>query len=233
MKNSRNNGSSRSQKIQATHLSTSFEFSDKQNLILTLWRKNCNLVLNGSAGTGKTFLAFYIALKEVLDKNSEYDSITVIRSVVPTRDQGFLPGTKEEKEEAYMIPYIGICSELFQDNGAWGKLRAQGLVKFESTSFIRGTTYSNTIIIVDEMQNLNFHELDSVITRIGHDSRLIFCGDYHQSDFTNAKEKDGIKSFLKIIEQLEYFPIKSFTSEDIVRSNIVRDYIMAKEKLKI
>lgn len=197
------------------------------------WDDGDNLVLAGSAGTGKTFIALYMALDELLDSDSYYRKIVVIRSAVPTRDIGFLPGTAEEKKEMYTIPYKNICGELFNDKGAWGKLTSAKHIEFESTSFIRGSTFDDSIIIVDEMQNLNFHELDSVITRVGKNSRIVFCGDYRQTDFRFNDEKEGIFKFMKIIEQLRNFSIIHFGWDDIVRSGLVRDYIMTKEMLEI
>lgn len=196
------------------------------------WNKNENLLLNGSAGTGKTYMAIHFALEEILDKETDYKFLKIVRSVVPTRDSGFLPGTKEEKEDPYNKPYSGIFHELFNDKDAYKKMTDSGLVEFESTSHIRGVTWNNCIIVVDEMQNLNFHELDSVITRIGKNCRIIFCGDYYQSDFRYQDEKDGIIKFINIIEQLKGFSTVTFTWSDIIRSGVVRDYIMTKEVLK-
>lgn len=207
--------------------------TNTQEEVWEAWKEEHNLVLTGSAGTGKTFIACYLALRELLSNPETYRRIVVMRSVVPTRSQGFLPGTKEEKEEAYTMPYKAIFSELFGYDGAWNKMITANKVKFESTSFIRGTTFDNTILIVDEMQNMNFHELDSIITRIGMDSKIIFCGDYNQSDFKWDDERQGIIKFLTIIEQMRYFRTFQFGWEDIVRSDLVRDYIMTKEHLGI
>lgn len=197
------------------------------------WNDGYNLVLNGSAGTGKTFLALRLALEKVLDRETEFDELVVIRSIVPTRDIGFLPGDEDEKKLAYEAPYIGLCNEIFGDAEAWGKLKSQHKVRFESTSFIRGTTFNNAIIVVDEMQNLNFHELDSVITRVGHQCKFIMCGDYYQSDFQKDNDKKGILQFMNIVVQLNQFEVIEFTWKDIVRSDFVRDYIMTKEMLGI
>lgn len=197
------------------------------------WNDGYNLVLNGSAGTGKTFLALRLALEKVLDRETEFDELVVIRSIVPTRDIGFLPGDEDEKKLAYEAPYIGLCNEIFGDAEAWSKLKSQHKVRFESTSFIRGTTFNNAIIVVDEMQNLNFHELDSVITRVGHQCKFIMCGDYYQSDFQKDNDKKGILQFMNIVVQLNQFEVIEFTWKDIVRSDFVRDYIMTKEMLGI
>jgi len=201
-----------------------------QEAAYSAWDDGDNLVLTGSAGSGKTFMALYLALEDVLEAQ-EYNRLVIIRSMVPTRDMGFLPGTKEEKEDAFTSPYKNICHELFGDKSSYNKMLTSGQISFDSTSFIRGTTYDNSIIVVDEMQNLNFHELDSVITRVGKNSKIIFCGDYKQSDFKFDDEKNGIMKFLQIVEQLRNFSIVNFGWEDIVRSDFVRDYIMTKEML--
>jgi phosphate starvation-inducible protein PhoH and related proteins len=206
--------------------------TQNQKLAIEAYEDGDNLVLAGSAGTGKTFIALYMALEEMLEPNSPYRRIIIIRSAVPTRDIGFLPGTAEEKKMMYSIPYKNICNELFNDKGAWGKMTTASQIVFESTSFIRGSTWDDSLIIVDEMQNLTFHELDSVITRVGKQSRVIFCGDYRQSDFKYKDEKDGIFKFLNILEHMKNFSIVQFGWEDIVRSGMVRDYIMTKEMLE-
>lgn len=218
--------------IREDHLIKFEPYTENQNKALKSWKKGKNLILSGSAGTGKTFLAFYLALKEVLPKHSHYDKVIVIRSIVPTRDIGFLPGDEAEKKIAYALPYKSIAAEVTESAPAWDMLLSQKTIQFESTSFIRGVTLDNSIIIVDEMQNLNFHELDSVITRVGINSRIIFCGDYNQSDFKNKNEKDGILEFLEIIDHMKSFDVIRFGWEDIVRSDFVRDYIMTKEMIQ-
>lgn len=214
---------------------TKFEpITDKQSLVVQEYKKGNSLVLSGSAGTGKTFLALSLALEDVLDKNTRYDKVVIIRSIVPTRDIGFLPGDEDEKKEAYTAPYRSIISEVCSnDPEAWDKLIASGEVEFMSTSFIRGLTISNAIIVVDEFQNCNGHELDSVITRMGQNCKIIFCGDYYQSDFNKETDKKSVLKFLEIVQRLNNFSYVEFTWQDIVRSGIVRDYIMTKEMLKI
>lgn len=197
------------------------------------WREGDHIALIGTAGTGKTFLALYLALEEVMNRSTPYECVHIIRSVVPTREIGYLPGSVEEKLNAYTGPYRAAAHELFNDPKAYDKLVHNGYVSFESTSYIRGVTYDNAIILVDEMQNLNFHELDSVITRVGHASKIMFCGDYYQSDFKQQKEKDGVHTFLSILEHMRNFTTVEFTWEDIVRSDFVRDYIMTKEWMNI
>lgn len=196
------------------------------------WDEGENLILTGSAGTGKTFIALYLALEKTLEKGGKYDKVIVLRSIVPVREMGYLPGKLEEKTEPFTAPYKQICEEILEDKSAWNKLTNNNQIQFETTSFIRGKTFDRTIIIVDEMQNLNFHELDSVMTRMGEQCRIIFSGDYQQSDFHNY-ERDGVMKFLNIMDRMKYFTRINFGWEDIVRSGIVRDYIMTKEMMGI
>jgi len=204
-----------------------------QEKVCKAFGKGDNIVLAGSAGTGKTFLALGLGLEEVLDKNTPYQKLIVVRSIVPTRDIGFLPGDEEEKKLVYEAPYIGICANLFGVNDAWEKLKQSNDVEFMTTSFIRGVTLDDCIIVVDEMQNLTAHELDSVITRVGENCRILLCGDYYQSDFHKNNDKDGILKFLEVVSHLTGFSIIEFNWEDIVRSGLVRDYIMTKEQLGV
>jgi len=198
------------------------------------WADGENLVLAGSAGTGKTFVAMYLALQTSLEPSTPYHKVVVVRSIVPTRDMGYLPGTKEEKVEPFETPYKTISLELFNyDSAVYNKLINNHQMEFITTSFVRGTQLNNAIVIIDEMQNLNFHELDSVITRIGQDCRVIFSGDYYQSDFREGYERDGIQRFLRIVERLKNFSVITFGWDDIVRSDFLRDYIMTKEMLGI
>ncbi|MAG49626.1 hypothetical protein CMO86_08245 [Candidatus Woesearchaeota archaeon] len=224
---------SNSLKVAADELEHHEPITDTQEEAFKQWKAGHNLVLSGCAGTGKTFIAMYLALKEVMNRPDLYRQLIIIRSIVPTREIGFLPGGEDEKKQAYTIPYRSICYDLFGYNEAWPKLVTQKKVKFESTSFIRGSTFDNAIVIVDEMQNCNFHELDSIITRVGEDCRIIFSGDYYQTDFKHEDEKSGIIKFLGIIEQLRFFRMIEFGWEDIIRSDLVRDYIMTKEMLKV
>jgi phosphate starvation-inducible PhoH-like protein len=223
---------SNTHKIRLDNLSEISPLTENQKLAFQFYEKNHSLVLAGSAGTGKTFMALGLALEDVLDKETQYDKVVVVRSIVPTRDIGFLPGNEEEKKDAYTGPYRSVCTELFNDPQAWTKLNQAGQVEFLSTSFIRGITLSDAIIVVDEMQNLTFHELDSIITRVGRNCKFIMCGDYYQSDFTKDADRKGILKFLNIIEQLNNFKVVEFGWEDIVRSDFVRDYIMTKEMLE-
>lgn len=221
-----------SHKIRLDDMVELSPLTDTQRTVFESYEKDYSLVLAGSAGTGKTFIALALALEDVLDRSTHYDKVVIVRSIVPTRDIGYLPGNEEEKKDAYTGPYRSACSELFQDPEAWEKLKVQGHIEFLSTSFIRGMTINNAIVVVDEMQNLTFHELDSVITRIGRNCKFIMCGDYYQSDFDKEKDRTGILKFLEIIESLNSFKVIEFGWEDIVRSDFVRDYIMTKEMLE-
>lgn len=191
-----------------------------------------NLLLHGSAGTGKTFLSLYLSLLEVVQKSSsKYKSIVIIRSVVPTRDIGFLPGTLQEKSKVYENPYEDICCELFGRGDAYQILKKKELIEFTTTSFLRGLTLRNCIIIVDEVNNMTFHELDSVISRVGTNAKIIFAGDYSQTDLTNWKDQDGLLDFMDILQEMNSFEFVEFGIEDIVRSGLVKEYLLAKHRL--
>ena len=202
------------------------------------YKKGKNLFAYGAAGTGKTFIALYLALKEVLDVVTPYEKVYIVRSLVSTREIGFLPGDHEDKSFLYQIPYQNMVKYMFEMTDdtefemLYGALKTQETVGFWSTSFIRGTTMDNAIIIVDEMQNLNFHELDSIITRVGENCKILFCGDASQTDLTKTYEKNGILDFMKIIRAMdEDFESIEFGLEDIVRSGLVRKYLFAKLSL--
>lgn len=197
-----------------------------------LWHDEENLVLSGSAGTGKTFLGLALGLDNVLSPDyPEYKKLVIIRSVVPTRDIGFLPGSEEEKTEVYKVPYIEIFSKICKGRESFKRAEANGQVEFEITSFLRGRTFENCIILVDEMQNCNGRELNTIMTRVGRDCKVIFSGDFYQSDFFRDEERRSILTFLKIIDSMTNFSTVEFQWADIVRSDIVRDFIIAKEKL--
>ena len=220
-------------KLKIEHLKRVDPLTDNQSKAFHGYHKGRNLILSGSAGTGKTFIAMYLALREVLEGKGPYKKVVIVRSIVPTRDIGFLPGDEQEKKEVYMLPYIDICTELFGDKNAFQRLFDNGQIEFLTTSFIRGTTLNNAIIILDEMQNCVFRELDTVITRVGQTAKFIMCGDYYQSDFDKKSDREGILNFLKIVNSMNSFTSIEFAWADIVRSDFVRDYIVTKESLKI
>ena len=190
-----------------------------------------NLLLHGSAGTGKTFIGMYLALQDVLDEHSNYKKVVIVRSAVPTRDIGFLPGSVEEKLKIYEQPYQAIANDLFKRGDGYDILKNKFMVEFIPTSFIRGTTLNNCVVLVDEINNMTFHELDSVITRLGKKTKIILCGDILQSDLLNINDRTGLANFIDIVEDMESFYPIQFTRDDIVRSGLVKQYIIAKEKL--
>jgi phosphate starvation-inducible protein PhoH len=184
------------------------------------------------AGTGKSFLSLYLSLQAILAKKSPYLKIVVIRSAVPTRDIGFLPGSLKEKIEAYEEPYKIIVSEIFGRGDAYGILKNKGQIEFVTTSYLRGITLDDCIVIVDEFQNCTFQELDTIITRIGENGKIIFSGDYRQSDLDKSRERAGMIKFLDILEKMYEFEFVEFDAEDIVRSGLVKSYIIAKSELE-
>lgn len=199
-----------------------------QKQVFESYNTGNNLMLHGCAGTGKTFITSYLAIRDIMNKVDGKQSLTIIRSIVPTRDMGFLPGNLTEKAKAYETPYVPIFSDIFGRGDAYEVLKKKGLVNFQTTSFIRGLTLDDSIVIVDEAQNLTFHELDSVITRLGDNSRVIFCGDFTQTDFKYNDEKEGIVKFMEILKNMKSFDSIEFGRKDIVRSDLVKDYICTK-----
>lgn len=211
--------------------------SANQAKIFESWDEGKNMFIYGCAGTGKTFCALYNALKDTIGDNPKYDSVYVVRSLVATREIGFLPGTHEDKADIYQIPYKNMVKYMFElgsdeeFNNLYSSLKNQESIKFWSTSFLRGTTLDNAVIIIDEMQNLNFHELDSIITRVGENSRIVFAGDAMQSDLIKDKERNGIHDFMRILENMpEDFSMIEMGVDDICRSGLVRNYLIAKHE---
>ena len=184
-------------------------------------------MLHGAAGTGKTFVSVYKALEQVMNHSSVYDKVVIVRSVVPSREIGHLPGDEKEKTDVYLAPYKAICKELFDTDQAYERLVEQKNIEFLITSFVRGITIDKAIIIVDECQNMNFQELSSVITRVGEGSRIMFCGDFKQTDLNKKHDQSGLKDFVQIINRMPSFRNIEFDVEDIVRSNLVKEFIVA------
>ena len=224
----------RKKPISNTYLLDIEPITENQKKLFESYSQDKHLVAYGTAGTGKTFISLYNALADILDETTPYEKIYLVRSLVSTREIGFLPGDHEDKADIYQIPYKNMVKYMFQMPSdadfemLYGNLKAQDSIKFWSTSFIRGTTLDNAIIIVDEFQNLNFHELDSIITRVGENSRIIFCGDASQSDLVKTNDRNGIHDFLNILRKMPSFDIIEFGIDDIVRSGLVKEYIISK-----
>jgi len=229
----------RKKPINQTYFLDVNPITDNQQLFFDEWSKGKNLFAFGAAGTGKTFIALYLALKEVMNEESPYEKVYIVRSLVSTREIGFLPGTHEDKSELYQIPYKNMVRNMFHmpDQNSfdmlYDNLKNQETISFWSTSFLRGTTLDDAIVIVDECQNLNFHELDSIITRVGQDSKIVFCGDVNQSDLQRTNERNGILDFQRILENMDEFSEIEFGINDIVRSGLVKSYLISKMSLNL
>ena len=210
-----------------------------QQSLFDAYAQGKHLVAYGCAGTGKTFITLYNALKDVLDPNTPYDKVYIVRSLVATREIGFLPGDHEDKSSLYQIPYKHMVKYMFEMRTEadfqmlYGNLKTQGTIDFWSTSFIRGTTFDKAIIIVDEFQNLNYHELDSIMTRVGEETKIMFCGDATQTDLLKQNERNGIHDFMRVLRLMSSVDIIEFGVEDIVRSGLVKEYILAKMELNL
>lgn len=223
--------------INSGYLTQIKPLTPSQEKVFDAFNKQKNLFMYGAAGTGKTFIGMYLALQQILDERSAYDKLYIVRSLVPTREIGFLPGDHDDKAELYQIPYQNMVRYMFKmpDDASfsmlYANLKAQETISFWSTSFLRGTTLDNAIVLVDEMQNLNFHELDSIITRLGVNTKIIFAGDAAQTDLLKTNERNGILDFMKIIQGMDEFEMVEFGIKDIVRSGLVKSYLINKLNL--
>ena len=219
-------------KMRLEDLVTISAKTENQGQFMSQYRHKPAFLLHGCAGTGKTFIALYRALEEVLDKQNGYGKVVIVRSAVPSRDIGHLPGSEEEKTEVYSAPYQAMCEELFPTKDKpYQRLVEQKYLEFMCTSYVRGITLDHAVVIVDECQNLNFHELDTITTRVGQDSKIVFCGDFSQTDLLKQNEKNGLHDFLRILEEMQEFNCVEFNIGDIVRSGFVRNYLIQKTKL--
>ena len=228
---SRKKTASAEAKSQHFSLRTIKPLTENQERSFEAYEAGNHLVLSGSAGSGKSFLAMYMGLKDLLADGSHYNKIVIIRSAVPSRDIGFVPGTLEEKAKIYQEPYMNIVNELIGRGDSWHFLLHKEIIEFQTTSFLRGLTFRDCIIVFDEFQSATFHEIDTVLTRIGENCRFILCGDYNQNDLNNKKEKTGFGDAINILEKIDDVVHIKFGIEDIVRSGFVKEYITHKEKM--
>lgn len=207
--------------------------TENQGIAFDSWDEGYDVFLHGLPGTGKTFMALYFALKAVMNPNTPQRKVYIVRSTVATRNQGFMPGNQKQKEAVYEEPYPPICGDLFGRGDAYNILKQKDLVEFRSTSFLRGVTFDNSVIVVDEVQNLSDGECHTIMTRVGENTRIIFSGDLKQDDLTSERfnEKSGLADFMKIIRRMKEFDFIEFEEDDIVRSEKVKSYIIERDKL--
>jgi predicted ribonuclease YlaK len=229
----------KAKEIRSDNMVSVKPLTDNQKKAWDAYKKGKNLLMFGAAGTGKTFISLHLALNEVLDNRTPYETVYLVRSAVPTREIGFLPGDEEDKTALFQVPYQNMVKFMFEQpnetafNNLYDRLKSQGSLFFLTTSFLRGITLDNAIIIVDECQNLNFHELDSITTRVGQNSKILFCGDFFQTDLSKQYEKEGLMKFKEILDAMEAFETVEFGIGDIVRSGFVKEYLINKIKLGI
>lgn len=218
---------------QHFNLSSIFPITDNQVRTFDAFDSGDNLFLHGCAGTGKTFISFYLALKEIQSGRTHRRRLVIVRTAQASKDIGFLPGSEKQKLEVYEAPYKAICAELYNRGDAYDILKQTGVIEFHGTSFLRGTTIDNAIILIDECQNQRYVELRTVLTRTGDHSRVILCGDTKQDDLTSERyrESSGLSDMMKVFERMGQMTTIEFEIDDIVRSGFVRDFIIAENQL--
>lgn len=220
------------QNMQLKHIEP---MTENQEKVFEAYQKGHNLFLHGCAGTGKTFIALWLGLKELESQKTKKNKIVIIRSAQSSKDIGFLPGSEKQKLEVYEGAYRGICSELFGRADAYDVLKSKGIIEFHSTSFWRGSTIDDAIIIFDEVQNTRYSEFRTILTRVGNNARIILCGDSKQDDLTSErfKEQSGIQEMMKVFTMMNMISVIHFTIDDIVRSGFVKDFLIAEYTLGI
>jgi phosphate starvation-inducible protein PhoH len=219
-------------KLKLDHLKTFDPLTPNQEAFFKAYKAGDYFIgMFGSAGTGKTFCSMYRAIEEAMDKGNSFKRVVVVRSCVQTRDVGFLPGSLEEKGEIYELPYKEIAATLFDRPDAWDRLKEQGHARFISTTAIRGISIDDAIVVVDECQNMSFQELNTIITRVGYRSKIIFVGDWKQNDLVKSKyDTSGLLEFLNVARKMNEFTEFTFTRDDIVRSSLVKSWVIACEE---
>lgn len=211
--------------------------TETQKKFYDAYDNNKHIVAHGVPGSGKTFSSIYKALQEVFDETSEKECVYIVRSLVQTRSIGFMPGSENEKQGYFETPYRSMVKHMFQlpseadFDMLYDTLKSQKTIKFYNTSFLRGLTFDDCVLVVDEFSNMNFHELSSIITRVGQNCRIIFSGDAEQSDLISTNEKNGIHDFMRILQIMPSFEILEFGIDDICRSGLVKEFILAKREL--
>jgi phosphate starvation-inducible PhoH-like protein len=182
----------------------------------------------GPAGTGKTYLAMFQALTYHWDKKStDIKRIILTRPIVEAGERlGFLPGLLEDKMDPYMRPLYDSLYEMVGIQDGKSKV-TNGSIEIAPIAFMRGRTFKDAFVILDEAQNCTYEQLKMVLTRLGENTKLVISGDMSQSDLNG---KSGLGRMVDAVEGTNNVGVTRFGSQDVVRSEIVRDILTSIEK---
>lgn len=196
--------------------------NENQKLVIESIKNNEITIVSGLPGTGKTFLACAEALKLIKTK-PKYKKILLVKSVIQLSGEelGFLPGDLKDKLDPYMISFIDNFEKIIGES-LTNKLRELGLIQIQPLAFVRGRSIDNTIIIVDEAQNISIQNMRTLMTRIGDNSKMVILGDVKQKDIKNPKNS-SLEVVIDKFEGIDGFGCVSLRNpDDIVRNPIIK-----------